>query len=314
MSKNIKKRIKKIGLYITNEPVEFFLAILFWICVYLSIRWSTISCFGILRNIEIIFVPTNNVDGAMLNLVTGCATGYFVYYLSVRRPVVKKREPIRKLVNQELISIYNQSIILLLLLCKCTATKEEWEKVVKEKDLDCFNDNYYEVVKKFDLRKDAYTLLLHKKTKKTLAWGEYLYEHYKKMQKQIKKILQNEIYLEDGLLVTLKSILGCHYIELFLGESVNTQGEFTKSNSTMIYYENYPLHMFYTQESNLSPFLGDSNISILKEYINELSKLYHFLEIRIENNTNKANHSIDADYSIKMINKKDVGEFEQARI
>ena len=110
---------------------EYGIHVLFLVCLFLTIRWSTIP---VINNVicEKIFIYKGNIDSAALNIVTGYITGYFVYALTVIIPDLKRKTPIRKEVVRRLTKIYYNNIYLLLLMCKnCCKTENEWGKVIE---------------------------------------------------------------------------------------------------------------------------------------------------------------------------------------
>lgn len=310
----MKKKLRNIKLYIRIETLEFVLALIFWSCIFLSIRWSSLKCISDLKFIEFVFVSNHETDSTMLNIVTGYVTGYLVYYFTTRRPNKNRREPIREWTNQTLMSIYNKSVYLLLIICKCTATEKDWKQVVKETDLECFNNMFYEILKTFDLKKEAYTLLIDKETRSALTWGEYLYHEYEGMQNQIKDIyLQYGIYLDNDLEKIIHEIEQCNYMENFMGRAINTSRELTGFEDGKVYFDECPIYLLYTKESNMAPIFGNNgsivdNARALIDYVELLHQLYDYLKIRINDKSSAA------DCSIEKINKDNVGTFCQARL
>lgn len=312
MKKNINKT-GKIKIHTRIEILELMLVLLFWICIFLSVRWCSFKCISDLKIIELIFVSDHETDSAMLNIVTGYVTGYLVYYFTTRRPTKQKKKHIREWADKQLMSIYNRSVYLLIIMCKCTATEEEWKQVAKDKDLECFNSKFYEIIKLFDLKKDAYTLFKYNETGKILSWGYYLYQEYLDMHNKLKDIyLQYGIYLENDSEIIIQEIMQCHYIETFLGGSINSTRTSTGSKDGKTYYDEIPIHMFYTQGNNLTPIFGgnnngvDNSISLIN-YVELLHKLYDYLKVRIHD------MSSVPDYSIKKVNRTNVGTYSQAR-
>lgn len=205
MAKIIEKYIKK-----------YILHILFIICCYLTIRWSDLPVINI-KIFEKIFVHTKEVDAAVLNVVTGYITGYIVYLITVFLPTIKRNKPVKKIVMERITIINQEAIYLLLLIYKNCCTEIEWEQVYaqQKKDTACFNDLFFERMKKFDVTADADTILLHSENRTPLKWYEYLEYRYDKIYQELDELfLHYHMYLDDETIDIITEIKDCRFFDM----------------------------------------------------------------------------------------------------
>lgn len=264
--------IKKYGIHI-----------LFWICVYLTIRWSDLPAPQI-KILEILFVHKRKVDAAALNTTTGYITGYVVYVLTVLIPDSKRKKPIRALVMERLAILYQKSVYLLLLMCKnCCADEEEWKKILKNTDVECFNEEFFSHIKRFDITSDADTIFLHKEDKTPLKWYEYLHEIYNDMYKELEMlIMQYQYYLSDEDLEMMHTLKNSEYFDVFTGRGQKMLTFVVSAKDKYRYYECFPLQMFCAQPQKISPIFVDNkgvqNSKMIRVYVNLLKETYEYLE------------------------------------
>lgn len=279
------------------------LKIVFIICCYLTIRWSEIPVICECDLLNFLFVHNKEVDAAALNVVTGYLTGYFVYILTVVIPTAMRYEPVKEVVISRLVSIYQKSVYLLLLMYKNCCSQEEWKKILEEKqdDIQCLDDKFYQHLSRFDIVSEADTILLHKKSKKKLKWYEYLNEKYEVFYEEMNEIfIQYHIYLDDDILNLIANIKDSTYYDAFLGKGRSTLVNYEATDGYE-YYEDIPLVMVYDQ--NIKGTFFENN-NALKEYVNELTSLHDYL---VKCEKKKELKSFDKNYGISKLKKMNVG-------
>ena len=276
MQKTVNKEEKLLNI------VKYAIHIIFIVCIYLTIRWSD---WPTVNNIffEYLFVHKGEVDSAALNTVTGYITGYVVYIFTVSIPDLKRKKPIRKLAMEKIAIIYNKSVYLLLLMCKnCCQNEIEWNKVIRKNDIECFNDDFFSIMKKFDITAKADTIYLHKENRTPLNWSEYLCGKYEEIYDDLDKIfLQYQYYLDNEDIEIINKLRYSKYLDAFSGKGTQLMNMAIDVDGYG-YYDNLPIQAFYSQTNNkLSPIFADNgkvkNSKMLVEYIIELKEVYLYL-------------------------------------
>lgn len=303
----MKKKMKSI--------LKYGIHILFVICAYLTIRWSDLSAPNN-KLIEILFVHKGAIDSAMLNTVTGYITGYIVYVLTVLYPDMKRKRPVRKLAMNRLAIIYSESIYILLLMCKnCCKNEAEWTEVIRDNDIECFNDKFIEVVKKFDISSIADTILRHADNDSRLKWYEYLHKKYENMYNRLDYLfLQYQYYLNEEDIETISNLKNSNYFDalLGLGEQLSNRVD---GEDNYGYFDSFSLLMIYSQPNKMSPIFSDNNnvenSRMLIEYIEILQKTHNHLK------KYKKKYGLEIlreDYAVGKLKQKNVGHLGTAII
>lgn len=288
--------------------------ILFWICMYLTVRWSDLPAPDI-KLLEWLFVHKNDVDGAALNTVTGYITGYIVYILTVVLPDSKRKKPIKKIVMERLAVLYQKSVYILLLMCKNSCANEaEWDKVIKSKDIDCFNDNFFSFIKRFDITSDADTIFLHKEDRSSLNWSEYLHEKYDGIYKELESLfIQYQYYLDDEDLKMINALRNSKYLDAFSGNGQQMSILVHSATDHYGYYDDFPIQMFYAQPTKMSPIFADNkgieNSEMLKEYVELLKETHDYLERYKKKFSLEILHE---DYACSKLKEKNIGHLGTA--
>ena len=288
---------------------EYGIHVLFLVCLFLTIRWSTIP---VINNVicEKIFIYKGNIDSAALNIVTGYITGYFVYALTVIIPDLKRKTPIRKEVVRRLTKIYYNNIYLLLLMCKnCCKTENEWGKVIRDKDIDCLGEDFLNIMRKFDITSVADSVYKYEKKQTRLSWVEYLNNKYKEIYRDLDDtFLEYQYYLENEEITIINKFRYSEYFDNFTGKGFRLTKIVTGFDK-YLYYEDLPIIFYYTGENKLSPIFENTNM--LKAYIEELKSIHTFL---IGFNKKYKLKNFHEDFAISKLKEKNFGHLGTSRI
>ena len=284
---------------------------MFVICFYFAIRWSDIPIPSIFncKIIDLLFVHKNVVDPSMLNVVTGYMTGYWVYLFTILIPEVKQNRPVKDIVLNRLSVLYQNSVYLLLLMCKNCCTEEEWRDVHSNttSDIECLNDKFFDKMEKFDIRSNADTIFLHKESQLPVRWYEYLEMKYEMLYKELDELfLQYHIYLDDETINRIIVIKNSKYIDTFLGKGYAFTTLIHTKKDDIGYYDNFPISMSFSQDTKLSPFFADININLLRDHVNDLKELYYFL---IEYKKKHDLEILHEDYAISKLKENEAGHY-----
>lgn len=276
------------------------------VCLYFTILWSDIPVFDV-PIIRDIFVHTGDVDGALLNIVTGYLSGYMVYLLTVAFPEYIRKKPIQDLVNQELAIYINKSCYLLLLMCKNYSTREEFSEILKETDIACFNNRFYENMKKFDLREEADTALRSKHTGTRLKWYEYLDVRYKDLDDKINELYRvYQSYLDEETIDLLEKIRHSAYIDSFTGNGRTFSQKMKSADDGYTYVDDVSLGIIYASNSQLNPVFsqkgGNVNV-ILTDYTQLLKEATVFIQ--------KRKKDFRKDYAVNYLKQSKLGHYKK---
>lgn len=276
MNDTKKSRIFDIG-------IRYGVHILFVISIFLTVRWSDFPSPNN-KILNVLFVHNNNVDAAALNTVTGYITGYIVYVLTVYIPEVNKKRPVRALVMERLAIIYQKSVYILLLMCKnCCTNEEEWRKIIKSSDIECFNELFYTTIKTFDITSEADTIFFNKEDNCPLKWYEYLSNKYEAFFNELNTLfVQYQYYLQEEDIEIIELLKNSNYFDAFLGQGNHLSILVHDSEEGYGYYEDMPICMAYSQPKKISPIFADNksveNSRMLKEYVEILKRTYKYLK------------------------------------
>ena len=278
----------------------------FVICLFLSIKWCDYPSPTWMPEIiaKLLEKPTY-IDPIMSAIVTGYIASYIVFLLTVVLPTAVKNAPMRKNAAVRLGFIYRRNVYLLLLMYKNTSMKEQWEQVPVDDDLKCFDENFYERMRNFDVQARADSLLKKKDTQEPLSWLEYLSNQYEYMARMMDDIVREyQIYLPENILELIEEFRMSTYLNLFLGESstidIAYQGE-----DGYTYNEPIPIALVYIEERR-NPIFAQTeivdNADVLRDYISILKKLYSWIK-------KYPGVSVKQDYAISKLKRADTGHF-----
>lgn len=313
MKHDKKKTNKKFNDYATY--VKRGAAVLFIISIYLSVRWSDYPLMLKGNLTEVLFEYSGTVDSAMLNLVTGYFTGYLVYIFTVVIPTWQRQKVVRMYACRKLISLYNDSVFLLLLMAKSASTEEEWEKIISnQKDLECFGKEFYEVIGKFDVQAPAETpLKLKDDVNKPILWYDYLEYRYEGIYNELNDIfMKYHMYLDEELLEAITEWKLGAYFDMFLGKGNNSE-LFYVGNDGIEYKENIPVTLYCQQKDmRVAPIFGKNeyvdNADRIKDYVENLSIIYEYCRKYVQKKLAEEN------YALNTFRKHNVGHIGTARM
>lgn len=221
-------------------------------------------------------------DKASNTTCVGLASGYFasylVYVLTIWLPSKIKLAEAMKVVSEELRYIHNKSTLTLLLAYKNTCTPEEWEQVKgKGSDEECYDEQFYTVMRNFDVTAKADSAFTRKGDSHAIKWFENFDLIFNDINESLKNIITryNQI-LPSRYMEVIYSLQGNPLFCLFTGEHKNLIFVMTGKDG-YTYFDDFPaLHLYESGEYQTSIFgktdMGD-NVDMLKKYISVLKAL-----------------------------------------
>ena len=109
--------------------------------------------------------------------------------------------PINKNIKQQLDNLYKSSIYILLSMYKNTSTEKQWMEVCRNNnDLECFETEYYERMKLFDIQSTSDSLLSDKKDGEIISWNVYIDDWIQETNKNFNDIITCWYGLVAGML------------------------------------------------------------------------------------------------------------------
>jgi hypothetical protein len=233
--------------------------------------------------------------------VTGYFAGYLVYLLTVVIPTTYRNQFVMKAACEQLCTVYVQSVYLLLLMAKSAMDENSWTKMLAyNRDLECFDNIFYKAMSKFDVTREAETMLKkpNKEKTETLKWYEYLQFRLESIYEEIDKItLKYQSNMSEDLVDRLYSLKKCHLFEMFLGKSLSTSYVY-KGIDGNEYLESVPLSLYFDQAINkVSPIFGINHGldggNVLREYVENLKQLYKMIKKYVNDERTKENNVLD---------------------
>lgn len=314
---SVKHSKKRINKEFKNHAtcVKRGAAVLFIISIYLSVRWSDYPLVLNGKLMELLFVHSGIVDSAVLNLVTGYFTGYLVYIFTVVIPTWQRQKVVRKYACRKLISLYNDSIFLLLLMAKSASTEKEWENIISnQKDLECFGNEFYKVMGKFDIQAPAETLLkLKDNVNIPIPWYNYLEYRYERIYNELDDIfLKYHMYLDEELLKAITEWKLGAYFDMFLGKGNNSELFYTGDDG-IEYKENIPVTLYCQQKDiRVAPIFGKNeyvdNADRIRDYVENLGIIYEYCKRSVQGNL------VKEDYTLNTFKKHNIGHIGTSRM
>ena len=217
----------------------------------------------------------------------GIASGYFasyiVYMLTVWLPDKIKTKEAIKIVSKKLRSIHNKFTLSLLLAYKNTCTNEEWAQVmVKTSDEECFDDQFFMIMRKFDVTADADSLFRKKDDLKPIKWYENFDLIFNVFDEYLKEvILKYNQVLPSSYTEIIYNIQESALFELFTGnhqESIFI----AQGKDGYKYFDDIPARHLYKCGEYETPIFSEAdhidNSNILRKFVALLNDLKTVLE------------------------------------
>lgn len=187
--------------------------------------------------------------------------------------------------SMQLCNVYSKSIYLLLLMSMSASDESMWKKIMSHsKDLDCFDETYYQAMRRFDVTGEAETMLKKLDDEKNvyLKWYEYLEYQFEAIYKEIDDtVLRYQGSMPENLMECLYAIKTCSLVELILGKGINTKMFYTDMEGKE-YIENIPFSLYCNQATQkVTPIFsvneGIDGADTLRDYISYMNRLYVIL-------------------------------------
>ncbi|MPM38289.1 hypothetical protein SDC9_84918 [bioreactor metagenome] len=212
----------------------------------------------------------------------GIASGYFasyiVYILTIWLPDKIKTKEAIGIVSKKLRSIHNKLTLSLLLAYKNACTDEEWaQAMTKTSDEECFDDQFFMVMRKFDIMADADSLFRRKDDLKPIKWYENFDLIFNVFDEYLKEIIlkYNQV-LPSSYTEIIYNIQESALFELFTGnhqESVFI----AQGKDGYKYFDDFPARHLYKSGSYETPIFSEAdhidNSDILKKFVALLKDL-----------------------------------------
>lgn len=280
---------KIINNVITNKKITTHInSFILLVCLVLILRWSNFQFIVALPiYIKDFFIKPTQINPIILSLVTGYISGLFIYFLTVIIPNHRKRAAIDEDIYNTLKYFYERNVYILLLMCKTTCKKDEWEDLKIylintnkiNSDIEILNASKFQnKFEKFDIQATADTNLLHKDTKEKLSWVEYLVEDISSSIKLIDDIYINYNYnISEKYIEILRDIKYNDYLCMYKKNSLNYTS-LNKDSEGYSYYDNISFIETYDVSEKKSKLFSEDNSAVLKGYIALLKKIYDLLK------------------------------------
>jgi len=312
---------KIINNVITNKKITTHInSFILLVCLVLILRWSNFQFIVALPiYIKDFFIKPTQINPIILSLVTGYISGLFIYFLTVIIPNHRKRAAIDEDIYNTLKYFYERNVYILLLMCKTTCKKDEWEDLKIylintnkiNSDIEILKRSKFQnKFEKFDIQATADTNLLHKDTKEKLSWVEYLVEDISSSIKLIDDIYINYNYnISEKYIEILREIKYNDYLCMYKKISLN-YALVNKDLAGYSYYDNISFIETYDVSEKKSKLFSEDNSAVLKDYIALLEKIYKLLVKESNNVTDE--EIINNSSNILFDEDKKIGHFESS--
>jgi len=256
-------------------------------------------------------------EEASNSTIAGFASGYFasylVYVLTIWLPGKIKSAEAVKIVSEELRYIHNRGTLTLLLAYKNTCTMEEWEHV-KEKASDeaCYDEQFYTVMRKFDVTAKADSLIARKEDSQTIKWFENIDSIFNDISESLKSIVTryNQI-LPSRYMEVIYGLQGSALLCLFTGEHKNMIFISTGKDGYK-YFDDFPAKLLYESGQYGTIIFGETdkgdNADMLRDFISGLNALKSELSKQCGTNF------IPNDFAIAKLKANNAGHIHTAAI
>lgn len=291
-------KINKLKIIETTEKTA---GVIFILSIYLVIKWSDVPVIDLFIFNNSFFVQNKPVDSMLMGIVTGYFTGYIVYLFTVVIPTKRKIAIVMEQVSNRLIAVCNEFVYVMLLMAKSASDKIVWEKIYnKQKDWDCFDDDYYRVMRKFDVNAPAETIYMKRDTNdeiRKITWFEYLDFKIGTWYKELNDIiLLYQTYIPNKMLECVYRIKTSNLFSMVTGTELGLLSYYTDEDGTN-YYDHIPLSKFCEQSpGKCSHIFGKENetdnMDILRTCIEDLDKLYNHVIKYIDDERMKPDYCI----------------------
>lgn len=265
--------------------------------------------------LEFILTPKYFVDDILISLVTGFCSGYIIYILTVKIPEYRYKKPMIDEAMDKFSIVYMKNLYVLLLLCKNTAKDEKtWKKIVGIKDIDCFNDCYFNTMSHFSIMVEADTCYYNQNKKdgtiSKLSWNDYLSRYYQGVYEDLEYIMMHyHVYLDNDQKKLINDLLNSNYIGLFVGRGFVNLIELTSNECNKVFYEQASLSAVYNQGGEFNNAFSGVNNDLLKSYVSILKSCGEYFE---KNKIKYSLHNYNDTYALDKLNNSKVGTFGSA--
>lgn len=186
---------------------------------------------------------------------------------------------------EQLCSLYENAVYLLLLIAKSASNEEMWSEIISHsKDLECFGKSFYCAISRFDITSEADTMLKKNDTGKNtcLKWYEYLEYQFEKMYNDLDDIvLRYQSGMSEELIDCLYQLKKSGLFEMILGKGISTNMFYSDLDGNE-YKENIPISLYCNQASEkVFPVFAINNgidgANSIRDFISCLNELYVIL-------------------------------------
>ncbi len=248
-----------------------------------------------------------------VGLASGYFASYLVYVLTIWLPGEIKSTEAVKIASEELRYIHNRGALTLLLAYKNTCTMEEWEHVKgKASDEACYDEQFYTVMRKFDVTAEADSLIARKEDAQTIRWFENLDYIFNDINESLKNIITryNQI-LPSSYMEVIYGLQGSALFCLFTGEHKNMIFIATGKDGYK-YFDDFPAKLLYESGKYETTIFGETdkgdNADMLRGFISGLNAL------KTELSKQLGTDFIPNDFAIAKLKASNAGHIHTAAI
>lgn len=291
------------------ELLEISLVIFFIFAVLVLVKYSSMPfiklpnsikpeilsniIYKVVKYIKVIFTRPENSDGIFFNIALGYFVSYVFYILVVKFPEYYKKIKLLPTAKQNVIALYYEVISILFIIYK--SENNQIDEIQIKNDIDFLNDDFLDKIKKFDAKRDASSLLLHKDSRNKISWLDKIELTLKTADEEINNIIRVfDNVLDIELIEALYEFKNNTFTSTFLGGVKAPYMIATDAEGRLI-YERVPLKLFYESDDS-QPIFDDSKM--LRDYIDKLKKISNIIG---KWDTFRHNHAIE---NILFIEKK----------
>lgn len=254
------------------------------ISIFILIKYSIYEVVDLPYNLENYFLKPDISDGIVFNLAIGYIVSSIFYLMIVYFPESAKKKKVTKVALSELATVCSDSMILIVQMYKNVCLESEWEFDSLMDDKDFFDNRFYERIQRFDIYKNADTLLCEdEEPYNALSWAKKILKEFEDYVIRIDNTINRYIYfLDDELTESALAFKNNSFISTYLGLPSNKLVAFYTGNNGIKYTDKVPLYlMLYNKnERKINPIFKKNdtadNIGLLKDYIKTLLRLREY--------------------------------------
>ncbi|KAF0194458.1 MAG: hypothetical protein FD169_1779 [Bacillota bacterium] len=286
----------------------------FWTVLLVSclvlIRYSSLPVIELPLGLDRYFIKPDNSDNILRDLSMGYVISAVFYLMVVLFPEKLKKEKVSKVANAELVSVCLDATVLIALMYKNVCLEAEWACQGFTNDEMLFSAAFYTRMRRFDIYKEADTLLCHKEEPyNVITWVYKLEKDLTDFVERLDRILNRYLFYLDGELTDKAIAFQKNLLHTFyLGLPSSTHGFTYSGEHGRQYPERVPYHLLLQDgKKRRTPIFErtelSDNIIALKSYVDTLLALRRYLYDV---------NGFEKDYAVKLLCLDGCGQFGTA--